>query len=143
MPLGQRTGDKSESRYCGVESGFEPDMPRLLTRSLSSGFDFLLAPLIDPSYRPSTAGTGGSENFALPVAASDLILSPSQWSSHVVGKVSSWIDLDSDEEQLRIDSEITLKQEIAWASHLSLQVSLLFFQFNPSPFLAFILITFL
>ncbi|KAF3325605.1 protein arginine N-methyltransferase 5 [Carex littledalei] len=125
MPLGQRTGDKSESRYCGVESGFEPDMPSLLTRSLSSGFDFLLAPLIDPSYRPSSAGTGGNENFALPVAASDLILSPSQWSSHVVGKVSSWIDLDSDEEQLRIDSEITLKQEIAWASHLSLQACVL------------------
>ncbi|KAJ3698660.1 hypothetical protein LUZ61_002365 [Rhynchospora tenuis] len=125
MPLGQRQGDKSESRYCGVESGFEPDMPRLLTRSLSSGFDFLLAPLVDPSYRPSSAGAAGTENFALPVAASDLILSPSQWSSHVVGKVSAWIDFDSDDEQLRMDSEITLKQEIAWASHLSLQACVL------------------
>lgn len=39
-----------------------------------------------------------------------------------VGKISSWIDLDSDDEKVRLDSEITLKQEIAWASHLSLQV---------------------
>lgn len=38
------------------------------------------------------------------------------------GKISSWIDLDSDDETLRIDSETTLKQEISWASHLSLQV---------------------
>lgn len=38
------------------------------------------------------------------------------------GKISSWIDLDSEDETLRIDSETTLKQEIAWASHLSLQV---------------------
>lgn len=38
------------------------------------------------------------------------------------GKISSWIDLDSDDETLRIDSETTLKQEVAWASHLSLQV---------------------
>lgn len=40
-----------------------------------------------------------------------------------LGKVSSWIDLDSDDETLRKDSEIALKQEIAWASHLSLQVN--------------------
>lgn len=39
------------------------------------------------------------------------------------GKISSWIDLDSNDEGLRIDSEIALKQEIAWASHLSLQVN--------------------
>ncbi|KAJ3696287.1 hypothetical protein LUZ60_001664 [Juncus effusus] len=129
MPLGQRAGgDKSESRYCGVESEFEADMPLLLSRSLSSGFDFLLAPLVDPSYRPSSVASSGSESFVLPVAASDLILSPTQWSSHVVGKVSGWIDLDSEDEQLRSDSEITLKQEIAWASHLSLQACLL-----PAP----------
>lgn len=39
-----------------------------------------------------------------------------------LGKISSWIDLDSYDETLCLDSETTLKQEIAWASHLSLQV---------------------
>ena len=58
----------------------------------------------------------------LPVAASDLVRSPSQWCIHIVGKISEWIDLDSEDEQLRLDSELTLKQEIAWATHLSLQV---------------------
>ncbi|CAL9098008.1 unnamed protein product [Musa textilis] len=125
MPLGQRPGDKSESRYCGVETEFHDDMPHLLTESLSGGFDFIVAPLIDPSYRPSCMTNGGSGSSVLPVAASDLILSPSQWSSHVVGKISSWIDLDSDDEKVRLDSEITLKQEIAWASHLSLQACIL------------------
>ncbi|CAL9118777.1 unnamed protein product [Musa acuminata var. zebrina] len=125
MPLGQRPGDKSESRYCGVETEFHDDMPHLLTESLSGGFDFIVAPLIDPSYRPSSMSNGGSGSLVLPVAASDLILSPSQWSSHVVGKISSWIDLDSDDEKVRLDSEITLKQEIAWASHLSLQACIL------------------
>lgn len=42
-----------------------------------------------------------------------------------LGKISSWLDLDSEDEMLRRDSEIALKQEIAWASHLSLQVRLL------------------
>ncbi|XP_010927141.1 protein arginine N-methyltransferase 5 [Elaeis guineensis] len=125
MPLGQRLGDKSDSRYCGVETEFDYDMPQVLTLNLSGGFDFVMAPLIDPSYRPSSVKKEANGSSVLPVAASDLILGPSQWSSHVVGKISSWIDLDSEDEELRLDSEITLKQEIAWASHLSLQACLL------------------
>ncbi|XP_020548532.1 protein arginine N-methyltransferase 1.5-like [Sesamum indicum] len=61
---------------------------------------------------------------ALPFAGSDLVLSPSQWSRHVVGKISSWIDLESEDATLWKDSEIALKQELAWASHLSLQACL-------------------
>lgn len=83
---------------------------------------------MDPNYRPSLVDNDTSRSSALPFAGSDLVLSPSQWSSHVVGKISSWIDLDSEDEILRQDSEITLKQEIAWASHLSLQACLL-----PTP----------
>ncbi|RDX67237.1 Protein arginine N-methyltransferase 1.5, partial [Mucuna pruriens] len=129
MPLGERSGDKSESRYCGLETEFSDDMPRVLDFNLySGGFDFVLAPLIDPSYRPSLVQKDALESGVLPFAGSDLVLSPSQWSSHVVGRISSWIDLDSEDETLRIDSETTLKQEIAWASHLSLQACLL-----PAP----------
>ncbi|XP_010247166.1 PREDICTED: protein arginine N-methyltransferase 1.5 [Nelumbo nucifera] len=125
MPLGQRAGDKSDSRYCGVETEFDDDMPQVLASNISGGFDFVVAPLMDPTYRPSLVKSDGSSASVLPFAGSDLILSPSQWSSHVVGKISSWIDLDSEDEVLRIDSEIALKQEIAWASHLSLQACLL------------------
>ncbi|XP_062117161.1 protein arginine N-methyltransferase 1.5 [Humulus lupulus] len=129
MPLGERPGDKSESRYCGVETNFSHDMPQLLSNHIcGAGFDFVVAQLMDPAYRPSLMQKEGGEYGALPFAGSDLVLSPSQWSSHVVGKVSSWIDLDSEDEILRLDSETTLKQEIAWASHLSLQACLL-----PAP----------
>ncbi|XP_061346203.1 protein arginine N-methyltransferase 1.5-like [Gastrolobium bilobum] len=129
MPLGERLGDKSESRYCGVEAEFNDDMPHVLAFNLSSGgFDFVIAPLMDPAYRPSLVKKDSLGSGPLPFAGSDLVLSPSQWSSHVVGKISSWIDLDSEDETIRIDSETTLKQEIAWASHLSLQACLL-----PAP----------
>lgn len=129
MPLGERHGgDKSESRYCGVETEFDDDMPNLLSYNVHGGFDFVIATLMDPNYRPSLVESDTSRSSALPFAGSDLVLSPSQWSSHVVGKISSWIDLDSEDETLRLDSEITLKQEIAWASHLSLQACLL-----PTP----------
>ncbi|XP_074276398.1 protein arginine N-methyltransferase 1.5 [Silene latifolia] len=125
MPLGERARDKGESRYCGVETEFSNDMPQLLSFHIDAGFDFVLSPLVDPTYRPSL---DSSDSGSLPVAGSDLVLSPSQWSSHVVGKVSSWIDLDSDDKLLREDSEMILKKEIAWASHLSLQACLL-----PTP----------
>lgn len=123
MPLGEKAGfEKSQSRYCGVEAEFNDDMPQLLNFNLSTGsFDFVVAPLMNPSYRPSLLEKDG----VLPFAASDLVLSPSQWSSHVVGKLSSWIDLDSEDEALRMDSETTLKQEIAWANHLSVQACIL------------------
>ncbi|XP_065849543.1 protein arginine N-methyltransferase 1.5 [Euphorbia lathyris] len=127
MPLGEKYGwDKSESRYCGVETEFHDNIPQLLAFNLSNGgFDFVLAPLMNPTYRPSLLEKDGGVVSVLPFAGSDLVLSPSQWSSHVVGKISSWIDLDSEDETLRMDSEITLKQEIAWANHLSLQACLL------------------
>ncbi|KAG6783509.1 hypothetical protein POTOM_012958 [Populus tomentosa] len=126
MPLGERAGfEKSQSRYRGVETAFNDNMPQLLNFNLSTGaFDFVVAPLMNPSYRPSLLEKDG----VLPFAASDLVLSPSPWSSHVVGKISSWIDLDSEDETLRMDSETTLKQEIAWANHLSIQACIL-----PSP----------
>ncbi|XP_047327783.1 protein arginine N-methyltransferase 1.5 [Impatiens glandulifera] len=127
MPLGEMVGDKSDSRYCGVEAEFMDNMPQLLYININGGFDFVAAPLMDPSYRPSLMDcTNGIP--VPPFAGSDLVLSPSQWSGHVVGKISSWIDLDSEDETLRSDSEITIKQEIAWASHLSLQACLL-----PTP----------
>ncbi|KAJ0080868.1 hypothetical protein Patl1_12300 [Pistacia atlantica] len=170
MPLGERGGwDKSESRYCGVETDFDDDMPHLLSYNLSTGgFNFVVATLfsvflfdslvlvliilfnphlfqilqMDFAYRPNLVerdASGGSN--VLPFAASDWVLAPPNgvvivvgsvcitilWNSPSIfliysGKISLWIDLDSEDETLRMDSEITLKQEIAWATHLSLQI---------------------
>ncbi|CAJ1973787.1 unnamed protein product [Sphenostylis stenocarpa] len=106
-----------------MQTDFNDDMPHVFHFNLSSGsFDFVVAPLCSDGSFLSTSlvqkhslGSG-----VLPFAGSDLVLSPSQWSSHVVGKISSWIDLDPEDETLRRDSKTTLKQEIACASHLSL-----------------------
>ncbi|XP_057813500.2 protein arginine N-methyltransferase 1.5 isoform X1 [Cryptomeria japonica] len=128
MPLGQRPGEKSESRYCGVETSFSDDVPNVLRHNLTNAFDFVLMPLTDPVYRPSEMKESQNGPGVPPFAGSDLVLSPAQWNSHVVGKISSWIDLDSDDEVVRRDSETTLGQELAWAAHLSLQACLL-----PTP----------
>lgn len=121
MPLGQTEEDsrqKNDSRYCGVETEFDNDIPRTLSFSLSTGFDFIVASLVDPEYRPLLFSTDSIPPFA----ASDLVLTSTQWGSHVVAKISSWIDLDSTDEQLRLMSEQTLNREVSWASHISIQV---------------------
>jgi type II protein arginine methyltransferase len=49
MPLGQRAGDKGDSRFSGVEVLDFPAgdcLPAVLNQFLSSGFDFLLSPLV-------------------------------------------------------------------------------------------------
>lgn len=40
---------------------------------------------MDPAYRPSLMEKDIGGSGVLPFAGSDLVLSPSQWSSHVVG----------------------------------------------------------
>lgn len=46
MPLGDNLGDKSDSRYCGVETEFNDDMPHVLSHNINGGFDFVVAPLV-------------------------------------------------------------------------------------------------
>jgi len=52
MPLGEKQGDKSESRYCGVETEFSNDMPQLLHFNINGGFDFVVAPLVRMQLNP-------------------------------------------------------------------------------------------
>jgi len=51
------------------------------------GVYFFLFLQVDPSYRPSLVEGNGVDTQVLPVCGSDLVLSPSQWSSHVVGMI--------------------------------------------------------
>lgn len=47
MTLGERQGDeKNDSKYCGVETEFNDDMPQLLSFNIHGGFDFVVAPLV-------------------------------------------------------------------------------------------------
>eukprot|EP00252_Welwitschia_mirabilis_P023148 TRINITY_DN6476_c0_g1_i2.p1 TRINITY_DN6476_c0_g1~~TRINITY_DN6476_c0_g1_i2.p1 ORF type:complete len:665 (-),score=128.63 TRINITY_DN6476_c0_g1_i2:370-2364(-) len=128
MPLGHGEGDKSISRYCGVETRFSNDVHETVRQSLNEGFDFVVLPLVDPNYRPSQASEDPDRGSVPPFAGSDLDLNPAQWNSHVVGLISPWIDLDSEDNEIRLDSETALRQEISWASHLSLQACIL-----PTP----------
>lgn len=54
-----------------------------------------------------------------------MVLSSAQWSSCVVGRVSPWIAVDSLDASVAHASEVALKQELAWATHLTVPAALL------------------
>ncbi|EOA26669.1 hypothetical protein CARUB_v10022745mg, partial [Capsella rubella] len=115
--------------FCAVETDFSDDFKSLLAFNTGYGrFDFVLTPLMNPSYRLLLVDGNISDTKALPFAGSDLVVSPPELKFRVTGKFSSWIDLDSEDEIVRMDSETTLKQELDWAKHISLRSCLL-----PTP----------
>jgi protein arginine N-methyltransferase 5 len=84
--------------------------------------EFVVVPLFHNRLRrePSTSPvlrTG-------PRTRSDRELSCRDWSMKVLGEISSWIDLCSPDKALASAAECAFKEEVAWASHLSLQAVL-------------------
>ncbi|PNY07044.1 arginine N-methyltransferase [Trifolium pratense] len=168
MPLVDNEKDTSRSKLCGLETYFNKSMTHILGANvfIDGGFDFVVVPLMSPTYRPSLVQQFGSFSIeaSLPCARSDLDPMPYLWQDHVIvkfssslflkplgedkinfklpiflwflekllaeaiRKISEWIDLDSPDEMVRKDSETAFKQELAWASYLSLQACIL-----PTP----------
>ncbi|XP_061347751.1 protein arginine N-methyltransferase 1.5-like [Gastrolobium bilobum] len=134
MPLGDREGDTSKSCFCGVETEFTNDLHHVIDFNIiNGGFDLIVAPLMHPAFRPSVFlrhpelkdHPGYNSVRTMRFAGCDSTVDPTVWKNDVVGKISSWIDLDSENETLRMDSETALKHEIEWASYLSLQACVL------------------
>lgn len=91
----------------------------------SSGVDFAVLPLVHPRCErlPGSSRTRAAD-LAWPVTRSDTLLTSEQWSTMIVGRLSRWINLDSTSAVERRSSEAALKEELAWASHLSLSAVL-------------------
>lgn len=46
MPLGERGGDTSSTKYCGIEIRFNSIMKDAFGFNVGGGFDFVVAPLV-------------------------------------------------------------------------------------------------
>ena len=129
---------------CGLELSSVPSLVDSLNAARASGFDYIAAPLAHPRYQRVFSDKITRDE---PWTRSDMLLNSYQWGNGVVGKISSWIDLDSRNQLIRSRSEKVFllplllsnlanfyiigqafKQEIAWATHLSLSAVLL-----PTP----------
>eukprot|EP00795_Rhopilema_esculentum_P001486 gene1486-15920_t len=103
---------------CGLDLACTPDIRAALQTSNQSGFDFICAPIAHPRFKREYEKDAPIRPGAF--TRSDLLLPGSDWSSLVVGKVSPWIDLESNDERVQKNSLKILLQEISFACHLSM-----------------------
>ena len=111
----------SQNAMIGVDTGAVADINETLETAVGWKSNFICAPLVHPRYR-------ADKPRKEPFTRSDLTLDSGRWSQQVLGKLSAWLQMDSADDSFRRQSEEAFKQEIAWASHLTLQAVLL-----PAP----------
>ena len=105
----------------GVQTGVPSNLPDALQEAIDdASANFLVVPLVHPRYERSP-----HVPRAEPVTRSDTLLNSGEWTTQIVGEVSPWLQLDSADVGARRRSEVAFKQELAWASHLSLPALLL------------------
>ncbi|XP_052284761.1 protein arginine N-methyltransferase 5-like isoform X2 [Dreissena polymorpha] len=109
---------------CGRDFNCVPDCSRALDTACKAGFDYVCLPIVNPRFRrEKIQGPACSRPGAL--TRSDLCMTSSDWGSLVVGKTSPWLELDSKVEHIRKNSELALKEELTYASHLGLPAILI------------------
>ncbi|KAF8932067.1 hypothetical protein BGZ58_007244 [Dissophora ornata] len=119
-----------------VQIGFMPpadqvsadNLQQLVVYAQSKGFDYVVSPINSPGYRrvlfegeePQSpammAWRAGLEAFK----PEDLVLRTADHSDFIVGTLSQWQDFDSQDAKVRLHSELALRQQLNWASHLGL-----------------------
>ncbi|KAI8350689.1 PRMT5 arginine-N-methyltransferase-domain-containing protein [Mortierella sp. GBAus27b] len=113
-----------------VQIGFVPpaahvtadNVLQLVAYAHSKGFDFTVAPINSPAYRRVLFENEGRSSPAMlawragmeAFRPEDLVLRTA------VGTLSDWQDFDSEDPKVRLHSELALKQQLTWVSHLGL-----------------------
>ena len=110
-------GTKSNTVSCGRDLDCVVDLQHELHSASSTGFDFVCVPIVHPRYEREMILPAGRSS---PLTRSDLTLASSEWTSVVVGKLSPWLNLDSDVAHIRKKSEKAFFQEFYLALHLGL-----------------------
>ncbi|DAZ97411.1 TPA: hypothetical protein N0F65_011295 [Lagenidium giganteum] len=116
----------TERLFVGLETSFCHDLPATLDEVYAEKMNAVIAPLFHPRFKRDDHQV--SDDRLGPMSRSDLVLDSRGWTSSVIGGVSKWINLDSSCPRVRLAAEKVFKQEIAWASHLSVPAVLL-----PTP----------
>jgi protein arginine N-methyltransferase 5 len=86
-----------------------------------NGHDVAAVNIVNPKYKRALKNI----NEIVPFKREDIVVQTTGWAKYIIGKISEWLDFDSTDNTVRVNSELILKQETSWAGHLGL-TSLLF-----------------
>uniref|UniRef100_A0A3Q2PPR1 Protein arginine N-methyltransferase 5 n=1 Tax=Fundulus heteroclitus TaxID=8078 RepID=A0A3Q2PPR1_FUNHE len=109
---------------CGRDLNCVPEIADTLAAVAKLGFDFLCMPLFHPRFRRESE-LDPAKSRAGAQTRSDLLLCGRDWNTLIVGKLSQWIDADSEIETERRNSEAALAQELNFSAYLGLPVFML------------------
>uniref|UniRef100_A0A671QR82 Protein arginine N-methyltransferase 5 n=1 Tax=Sinocyclocheilus anshuiensis TaxID=1608454 RepID=A0A671QR82_9TELE len=117
--LTMASGSAGSRVSCGRDLSCVPEVADTLAAVAKLGFDFLCMPLFHPRFRreyeldPSKSRPGAQTR-------SDLLLCGRDWNTLIVGKLSPWIETDSELTTERRNSEAALVQELNFCAYLGL-----------------------
>ncbi|CAG8462718.1 31176_t:CDS:10 [Gigaspora margarita] len=108
----------------------EPDASLVAAEARELGYDFMILPITFPSYRRflfeqlvdsvDIKETKFMEEWrkGQPFCREDLVVKNA-------GQVSNWINLDSPDHNIRINSEVIMRQQITWIGHVGITAVLI------------------
>ncbi|KAF9918000.1 hypothetical protein BX616_010641 [Lobosporangium transversale] len=119
-----------------VQIGYLPPADKITAENLhllvayaqSKGFDYVVSPINSPSYQRVLFEGHGPQSPDLTMWRAgmealkpvDLVVRTADHSDLIVGTLSEWQDFDSKDPKIRLHSELALRQQFNWASHLGL-----------------------
>lgn len=109
---------------CGRDFHCVPDITTALDTACKAGFDFVCLPIVNPRYKREII-QGPAKGRPGALTRSDLCLTSGDWGNLIVGKTSPWLQLDSEVEHIRKNSEQAFREELHYATHLGLPAVLL------------------
>ncbi|XP_063079914.1 protein arginine N-methyltransferase 5 [Engraulis encrasicolus] len=113
------SGSAMSKVSCGRDLDCVPEVTDTVAAVAKYGFDFLCMPIFHPRFKreselePVKSRPGAKTR-------SDLLLSAREWNTLTVGKLSPWIDVDSELTTVRNNSEQAMVQELNYCAYLSL-----------------------
>lgn len=100
---------------CGLEYTATSDLQACLTEALQCNYQFIVSPIVHPRFRRHyIAGAGSVGGFT----RSDMILSPQDWNSRMVAKLSPYLDVDCTSPTVRKRHEDCLNEELGYCRGL-------------------------
>lgn len=123
---------------CGLEYNVTPDLQACLTEALESCYSFIVSPIVHPRFRHNCSNSDRVGGFT----RSDMVLSPQDWTSRVVGKLSPHLNVDSASPVARQRHEDCLHEELMYCKGLGLPAIMLHLHGKDSNNLARILLSY-
>lgn len=109
---------------CALDISAPSNLKNVLDFMSDHSYDHVCIPISHPRYK-RVFKKNTSDLNALAFTRSELLLNLRDWNAIVIGRVSSYIDVDSEHEPYRSQSEMVLNQELMFVSHLGIQTALI------------------